>query len=173
MYDICTILDNRIKKTYLKYWHNSQAVENHNRTQEGQTMKDLIARHNICYDYYRIVIIWGMSASKDTYGQNRVTLKVDSDSFSAVGGGYDLMGAVLSQWVERDFQDDLAELKRSNTIEVYNSTTDGGVEIVKIARTFSDLFAITQIFKKMGYILKSFWVNTTIRAFFLTPDYMA
>lgn len=51
---------------------------------------------------------YGTSRGRDTYGYNLVTLYVDGAKVAReCGGGYDMQGAALGQWVQSAFQAEL------------------------------------------------------------------
>lgn len=52
---------------------------------------------------------WTISRAADTYGYNRLTL-TDTDSgrkFVALGGGYDMIGAVFGEWLQANHAEKL------------------------------------------------------------------
>jgi hypothetical protein len=53
---------------------------------------------------------WTISRGRDTYGYNICTLLVDGEKVSKTcGGGYDMQGTVLAQWIENEYQKQLQE----------------------------------------------------------------
>jgi len=53
---------------------------------------------------------WTISRARDSYGYNIVTLKVNDIKKSACnGGGYDMMGTVLGNYIARTFKDELVK----------------------------------------------------------------
>lgn len=51
---------------------------------------------------------WGVSRGRDTYGYNVCTLYVDDKRVASTsGGGYDMRGAVLGEWMQKEFADQL------------------------------------------------------------------
>lgn len=55
---------------------------------------------------------WTVSRGRDTYGYNIVTLRVDGQKVSSCnGGGYDMKGTALGNWVARAFSAELLRLK--------------------------------------------------------------
>jgi hypothetical protein len=57
------------------------------------------------------VFKYGVSRGQDTYGYNIVSLYVDNKKVaSTCGGGYDMNGCVLGQWINQTFGNELREL---------------------------------------------------------------
>ena len=55
---------------------------------------------------------WTQSKARDSYGYNICTLLVDGERVARCnGGGYDMTGTSLGQWVEGKFRKELLELK--------------------------------------------------------------
>jgi hypothetical protein len=55
---------------------------------------------------------WGVSKGRDTYGYNICSLYVDGQKVaSTCGGGYDMEGTVLGNWIARAFNDELLKLE--------------------------------------------------------------
>jgi hypothetical protein len=56
---------------------------------------------------------YGTSRGRDTYGYNLVSLYVDGKRVSRqCGGGYDMQGAALGQWITEQFQTELVAIAR-------------------------------------------------------------
>ena len=54
---------------------------------------------------------WTVSRGRETYGYNIVSLYVDDVKVSSCnGGGYDMQGTVLGEWVMDNFQDKIRKL---------------------------------------------------------------
>lgn len=54
---------------------------------------------------------WSVSRGRDTYGYNICSLYVDRVKVSSCnGGGYDMQGTALGNWVERAFREELLTL---------------------------------------------------------------
>jgi len=61
---------------------------------------------------YNLKYKWTTSRAKDSYGYNVCTLLVDGEKVGRCnGGGYDMTGTSLAQWVETNFKNDLLKLK--------------------------------------------------------------
>jgi len=61
----------------------------------------------------RLDIKWSISRGRETYGWNIVTI-TDTDTgkkYRTTGGGYDMQGTVLGDWVQDVLQDDLMRIK--------------------------------------------------------------
>ncbi len=54
---------------------------------------------------------WTVSRGRDTYGYNICSLWIDRHKVSSCnGGGYDMKGTALGNWMEEEFQDQLRKL---------------------------------------------------------------
>ncbi len=54
---------------------------------------------------------WTVSRGRDTYGYNICSLWIDREKVSSCnGGGYDMKGTALANWMEEEFQDKLQKL---------------------------------------------------------------
>lgn len=54
---------------------------------------------------------WTVSRGRDTYGYNICSLYVDGDKVSSCnGGGYDMKGTALAEWMESQFSEQLKGL---------------------------------------------------------------
>ena len=61
---------------------------------------------------YNLKYKWTTSRARDSYGYNVCTLLVDGEKVGRCnGGGYDMIGTSLAQWVETNFKNDLLKLK--------------------------------------------------------------
>ena len=61
---------------------------------------------------YNLKYKWTQSKARDTYGYNICTLLVDGEKVGRCnGGGYDMTGTSLGQWVEGKFKEELLKLK--------------------------------------------------------------
>lgn len=55
---------------------------------------------------------WTVSRGRDTYGYNICTLYVNGDRVSSCsGGGYDMQGTALGDWIEAQFSEELKTLE--------------------------------------------------------------
>lgn len=50
---------------------------------------------------------WSRSKARDTYGYNRLTGTTNSGKYVTCGGGYDMVGAVIGDWLTSEYQDEL------------------------------------------------------------------
>jgi hypothetical protein len=60
-----------------------------------------------------LIVKHGVSKAADSYGYSRVTVTEarTGQKFTAVGGGYDMVGTVLGEWMEANIQDRLDALQ--------------------------------------------------------------
>lgn len=64
---------------------------------------------------------WTISRGRDTYGYNICTLLVEGEKVGKTcGGGYDMQGTVLGQWLQNEFQYEL----QKRFINEINTVTD-------------------------------------------------
>ena len=55
---------------------------------------------------------WTVSKGRQTYGYNICTLRVDGKKVSSCnGGGYDMNGTVLGDWIAKEFSNELTKLE--------------------------------------------------------------
>ena len=76
-------------------------------------------RENHPINHLSLHFIWSVSRGRDTYGYNVVTLRTGfrrEKIASTCGGGYDMKGTVLADFIKFHFAD---ELKRLNAAEFY------------------------------------------------------
>lgn len=60
---------------------------------------------------YSLEFKWTISRGRDTYGYNICSLYVNGKKVSSCnGGGYDMSGVCISDWMEKEFQDGLKAL---------------------------------------------------------------
>ena len=58
-----------------------------------------------------LALRWSTSRARDTEGYNVVTLTPEHGKrVSTCGGGYDMVGTVLGEWIEREHQDRLRQI---------------------------------------------------------------
>ena len=56
---------------------------------------------------------WTVSKAKDSYGYNICSLWIDGEKVSSCnGGGYDMKGVALANWMEKEFKAELLKLTR-------------------------------------------------------------
>ena len=61
---------------------------------------------------YKLVFKWTVSKGRNSYGYNICTLFVDGKKHNACnGGGYDLQGTCLGNWIAREFEKELLKLE--------------------------------------------------------------
>jgi len=62
---------------------------------------------------------WTISRGRDTYGYNICTLLVDGEKVGKTcGGGYDMQGTVLGQWLQNEYEQQLKERFASEIIAI-------------------------------------------------------
>lgn len=96
---------------------------------------------------------WTISRGRDTYGYNTCTLLVNGEKKGRCnGGGYDMQGTSLAQWLTNDYQDELTALFANELIELDNSTTartyESNGHVVKFAT--SELYYGTTLYVDRG-----------------------
>jgi hypothetical protein len=66
------------------------------------------------HDIRHLAISWSISRGQDTYGYNicRLDDRSTGQRFRTSGGGYDMIGTVLGQWLATNFQDELLKMTR-------------------------------------------------------------
>tara|TARA_R100000734_G_C3208914_1_gene24830 strand:+ start:39 stop:515 length:477 start_codon:yes stop_codon:yes gene_type:complete len=70
--------------------------------------------NNTQQERYNLKFKWTVSKAVNTYGYNICTLLVNGDKVSRCnGGGYDMQGTCLGDWIEREFKDELLQLKET------------------------------------------------------------
>ena len=76
---------------------------------------------------------WTVSRGRDTYGYNVVTLKADGKKVAQCnGGGYDMTGTCLGNWVANHFKDELLKFKTEfYGLTFHNPNYDPGSKIIE------------------------------------------
>lgn len=88
---------------------------------------------------------WSVSRAQDTYGYNVVKL-IDNDTgeaFKTCGGGYDMVGTVLADWVEKNYQTELMQ-KAALAHTHYNEACT----VEKFRKEASGFYGMTANYKK-------------------------
>ena len=82
---------------------------------------------------YNLKFKWTTSKAQDTYGYNICTLLVDSQKVSRCnGGGYDMKGTCLGDWVAKEFKKDLLKFKQDfYGLTFHNPNWKPSEEIIK------------------------------------------
>ena len=77
--------------------------------------------------------VWTVSKARDSYGYNIMTLYVNDKKVAQCnGGGYDMKGTVLGQWIATTFKDQLLKLKQEFCGLTYHDPNyDPNKEIIK------------------------------------------
>ena len=74
---------------------------------------------------HRLDLSWAISKGRDTYGLNiaRLDDSISGKRYRTCGTGYDMIGTVLADWFEDQYQNKLIELVQSNVdkLEVYSA----------------------------------------------------
>lgn len=102
---------------------------------------------------------WTVSRGRDTYGYNICTLYVDNIKVSSCnGGGYDMQGTCLGEWLQTVEPEKIKHLNASTYYGLfhYNSKTKNSQKIgSKNSETYLDgacgLDCITRIGNALGY----------------------
>ena len=63
------------------------------------------------YETTYLPISWAISRGRDTYGYNICRLDGNTKRYRTSGGGYDMVGTVLGQWLQDVHQERLQNLK--------------------------------------------------------------
>jgi hypothetical protein len=61
----------------------------------------------------RLDLDWSVSRGRETYGYNicKLTDTITGKKYKTIGGGYDMVGTVLGDWMTDVLQDDLLKIK--------------------------------------------------------------
>jgi hypothetical protein len=71
-------------------------------------------------------ISWSVSRGRDSYGYNICRLDSRSGSrYKTCGGGYDMIGTVVGDWLEAEHQAELVELVKGLELEPYGDGKTG------------------------------------------------
>ena len=84
-------------------------------------------------DRYNLKFKWTVSKAVNTYGYNICSLFVNGQKVSSCnGGGYDMQGTCLGDWLEREFEDELLQLKDNfYGLTFHNPNWQPSQEIIK------------------------------------------
>lgn len=71
-----------------------------------------------------LTIRWGTSRARDSYGYRTCSLRDDTGKRRAMcnGGGYDLRGTVIGDWIASEFPKELNQLSPADAKELYGLT---------------------------------------------------
>jgi hypothetical protein len=61
-------------------------------------------------DNFYMPMSWSVSRGRDTYGYNICRLDHGRTRYRTCGGGYDMTGTVVGQWLQAEYQDKLREI---------------------------------------------------------------
>jgi len=84
-------------------------------------------------DRYNLKFKWTVSKAVNTYGYNICSLFVNGQKVSSCnGGGYDMQGTCLGDWIETEFEDELLQLKDNfYGLTFHNPNWQPSQEIIK------------------------------------------
>jgi hypothetical protein len=84
-------------------------------------------------DRYNLKFKWTVSKAVNTYGYNICSLFVNGQKVSSCnGGGYDMQGTCLGDWIEREFENELLQLKDNfYGLTFHNPNWQPAKEIIK------------------------------------------
>ena len=84
-------------------------------------------------DRYNLKFKWTVSKAVNTYGYNICSLFVNGQKVSSCnGGGYDMQGTCLGDWIEREFENELLQLKdKFYGLTFHNPNWQPSKEIIK------------------------------------------
>lgn len=73
-----------------------------------------------------IAITWAVSRGHDTYGYNicRADVRSSDKRYRCLGGGYDMIGTVIGEWLQANYQERLVALRTYMELEPYGSSAD-------------------------------------------------
>lgn len=92
-----------------------------------------------------LTVKWSVSRGRDTYGYN-ICKVIDNDTgeqFKTCGGGYDMLGTVLADWVEKNYQ---AEIMQNAEKAYYHYNEVRVVE--KLRKEDTGFYGMTANYKK-------------------------
>lgn len=70
-----------------------------------------------------LTLSWSISRGRDTYGYNIARLDSKTARYKCMGGGYDMTGDCLGQWLQAEYQDRLKSI--AHRAGAVYSKTDG------------------------------------------------
>jgi hypothetical protein len=73
-----------------------------------------------------VQVSWAVSRGRDTYGYNicRADSYVMGQRFKCIGGGYDMIGTVIGQYIQERFEDQLKALVKAHESELTPYVSD-------------------------------------------------
>lgn len=75
---------------------------------------------------HRLELSWSTSKARDSYGYNiaRLDDSISGKRYKTCGGGYDMVGTVLGEWFQDQYQSELLVLvaKNADKLETYSTT---------------------------------------------------
>ena len=98
---------------------------------------------------YYLSFKWTVSRGRNTYGYNICSLYVNGKKVTSCnGGGYDMKGTCLGDWIEKEFQE---EVKKLDPKKFYGLMEYDGKMIVDGACGFNSM---ERIVEGLGYTLE-------------------
>jgi hypothetical protein len=74
---------------------------------------------------FYLILSWSISRGRNTYGYNICRLDTPAGRYRTMGGGYDMVGTVVADWLTAQYQERLAELAPFYGLEIHD-----GVEYI-------------------------------------------
>lgn len=100
---------------------------------------------------------WTISKARDTHGYNRVSLYDGSKKYSALGGGYDMVGTVFGKWLAANYLPKIiAKCKTSEEGGFYGLHKNATAEKYWLDGACG-LNCMTTIAKEIGLDVRSIW----------------
>lgn len=92
-------------------------------------MATLLNKRNKIMTTKQLHFKWTVSRGRDTYGYNICTLLVDGEKVGKTcGGGYDMQGTVLGQWLTNEYQEQLVKLFANELDSLAYSNKEGTIQ---------------------------------------------
>lgn len=126
-------------------------------------------------DKYKLIMRYGISKGRETYGYNTISLRDCEDERRVgfvSGGGYDMHGAVIGEWVEKEFSEELKLLDPKKYYglrtagEYYGLRTVGEKGIIHVDRACG-IESVEKILKGLGFSLWSPGAQGNYRFYFV------
>jgi hypothetical protein len=105
---------------------------------------------------------WTVSRGRNTYGYNICSLYVDGKKVASCnGGGYDMQGTALGNWLEKEFQE---QLKTLVITKYYGLTEYEGVRYLDGACGFSSM---EKVVDALGYKLERLPITKSKESYYV------
>ncbi len=108
-------------------------------------------------DAFYLSLSWAVSKGRDTYGYNICRLDApgyhtpdvyhQAERFKTMGGGYDMVGTVIGDWLQSHYQDRLKALHERAMAEVRNKE-------YKSRSTEDTLYGMVAYYAEAGHLIK-------------------